>query len=200
MLEYINTDSLFYLVPQDIDHAEVFSFEKNEDNLIVLKNKKTSNIKTKDKLEVFVNSNEGIIYFNSEVINSENNEIKIVIPQDYEILQRRENERVKINTNITIKNDEFEKEVTLIDMSIGGIKISTDEQLNLNSDYTVFFNFDDLNLSFNFIPQRISLVDNDNDNKNEYQISGQINSKSQKDKITLVQYCYKKLFEQSNRK
>lgn len=198
MLEYINKKSLFYLIPENVDYSEIFSFEKNEDNFIVLKNKKNTNIRTKDRLEIFADSNEGIIYFNSVARWAENNIIKIDIPNDYEILQRRENERVKINAKIIIKGDNFEKEMTLIDISAGGIKISTDEQIALNNEYTVIFNFDNLNISFRYIPQRIFTIDNKK--KKEFQISGPIYSKSQKDKITLVQYCYKKLFEQSSRK
>ena len=195
MLEYIQESSIFYIVPDNIEHAGVFSFEKNTKDTMSLISEDELKISKGDFSEVFFNSNEGIIYFNTLIKEVINNTIIIDIPKDYEILQRRENKRLKINSPITIKKDEKETTVILYDISAGGIKILTENQLLLDTSYEVYLNFDNLNVSFNFLPKRISV----GEKGKGFQISGQIISKSPKDKISLVQYCYKKIFEQSNR-
>ena len=183
-------------MPENIDNAGGFSLKKNENNTMTFISAKDIKLKPKDLTEIFVNSNEGIIYFHSTVKTVENNELTIDFPYDYEILQRRENKRVKMNMPVVIKNDGEEKEVMLLDISAGGIKILAEKQLLLNTEYEVIFNFDKTSSVFTFLPQRIIV----RKESNKYEISGQIMSKSPKDKIALVQYCYKKAFEQSNRK
>ena len=196
MFEYLLDNSIFYIVPENIDNAGGFSLKKNENNTMTFISAKDIKLKPKDLTEIFVNSNEGIIYFHSTVKTVENNELTIDFPYDYEILQRRENKRVKMNMPVVIKNDGEEKEVMLLDISAGGIKILAEKQLLLNTEYEVIFNFDKTSSVFTFLPQRIIV----RKESNKYEISGQIMSKSPKDKIALVQYCYKKAFEQSNRK
>ena len=195
MLEYIQKNSIFYILPENINNAGAYSFEKSENNTITFISQKNTELTSDDTVEIFVNSTEGIIYFKSAIKNVENNLVTIDFPNDYEILQRRENKRIKLNLPVVIEKDEIKKEVMLIDISVGGIKILSDEQMLLNTKYSVIFNFDQTISVFGFVPKRIMLSD---DEKSFY-ISGQIMSKSPKDKIALVQYCYKKEFEQSNR-
>lgn len=198
MQEYLHKDSLFYIIPEEVDHASAFCLEKVENGLMRVVSNNDININAGDKIEIFINSNEGIIYSKTIVENVKNKSIMFEEPKDYEILQRRENKRIKINKPVIIKKDGCEKEVILEDISAGGIKITTDEQLTLNCEYEVVFNFDGLDNVFSFTPQR--MVSSDSGEVGIYHISGQINSKSPTDKITLIQYCYKKIFEQSNRK
>ena len=64
-------------------------------------------------------------------------------------------------------------------------------------EYKSLLNFDNLNLKIKFTPLRISYEENNSEET--YIISGQIFLDSPKDKIELIQYCYKKQFEQNNR-
>ena len=198
MIEYLLDNSLFYVIPDDIDHAEVCSIDDVSDNMLKLKAPDKIEMKPNEKAEVFVNSSEGIIYFISVINDVNSNNLIIDLPLDYEILQRRENKRVVINEEITIKCESFEKKVLLEDISVGGMKILTDEQISLNREYDACLNFDNINLTCKYVPQRISsqkLPD-----KEMYKISGVIELQSPKDKIELVQYCYKKLYEKTYRK
>ena len=196
MLEYLQDSSLFYILPEDIETAGIFKLRKSENNTMTLFGKSPIKLSVGNNSEVFVNSNEGIIYFHTVIKNVTENIIEVDLPQDYEILQRRESKRVKIGCPVVIKKDDFEENVMLIDISAGGIKIFTKNQIQLNKDYEVILNFDNLDAVFTFLPQRISF---EGEEDKGYLISGQIVSKSPKDKIALVQYCYKKIFEQSNR-
>ena len=111
----------------------------------------------------------------------------------FQILQRRESQRIALKEKIEILSDKFSTIAELIDLSVGGMKIKTEYELKINENYKACFNFDNLNLEFSFSPARISFEDG------EYIVSGQIYSKNYTDKIELVQYCYKKQFEQTNR-
>ena len=198
MIEYLMKDSLFYIVPEDIDHAGVFSIEKFDDNSVTLTAKGEFYYSPDEIIEVFVNAKKGILYFKTVIINCSGNTLTISMPKEYELLQRRENQRILVNEPITIKNDSTEEKATIVDLSAGGMKIITDHQISMNSQYNVILDFDNLYLDIFYIPQRLSVTEEGD--KENYSISGQIVTRTQNDKIELAQYCYKKSYEQSNRK
>ena len=198
MIEYLLDNSLFYVIPDDIDHAEVCSIDDVSENTLKLKASDELEMKPNEKAEIFVNSSEGIIYFISVINDVSDNNLIIDLPVDYEILQRRENKRVDINEEIIIKCDGFEKKVILENISAGGIKILSDEQISLNREYDACLNFGNIDLVCKYTPQRIS--SQKSSDKETYSISGIIELKSPKDKIELVQYCCKKLYEKTYRK
>lgn len=195
MENYLNINSKFIIVPSNIDNIEIFLLEDyNSETMILSKPEFASNFNANDEIEVFTSIKDGILYFKSIVKFFKNNMLVITFPKEFQILQRRENKRISINEQVQIDGEEgFHISAKLIDLSVGGIKIASQKQLLINSDYKVYLDFDNLNLKFKFIPLRIS-YENDN-----YIISGRLNTNCTDDKINLVQYCYKKLFESSSR-
>lgn len=194
MEKYLKENTIFCVIPTDINNAAFFEFAGYDSNSLTFKNqRKGKKFNPDETADFFSNNTNGILYFRS-TIKSFNNEFLVAnIPEKFEILQRRENQRIIIKENITIKDTNNEFQAKIIDLSIGGIKIETSNRLEINQKYKVYFNFDNLDLEFTFTPSRISFENN------IYIISGQIFSNSPADKIELVHYCYKKQFEQSNR-
>ena len=199
MENYFNNNTLFYIIPEDIQYSSTFKFTESDKNSFVFKNEKASfSAKINEEIEVFSSNNKGILYFKSKVISYVNGLLTIKKPIETEILQRRENERISICEAITL-TDKNSNEITakIIDLSVGGMKISADKQLLIKEEYYSFLNLDSLNLKIKFIPLRVSYEENNFEET--YTISGQIFLDSPKDKIELIQYCYKKQFEQNNR-
>ena len=199
MENHFNKDTLFYIIPEDIQYSSTFKYaEKDEYNLIFNNNDKIFHADPNDEIEVFSNSINGILYFKSYVISYENERLTIKNPTEMELIQRRENVRIPICETIYLTDaDNKEISANIIDLSVGGLKISVKEQLIIKKEYISVLNFDNLNLKFKFIPLRIACEENVK--TESYIISGQIFLESPKDKIELVQYCYKKQFEKNNR-
>ena len=197
MIEYLLKDSLFYIVPENIDHAGVFLIEKFDDNSVTLTTKDKLYYSPDEIIEVFVNAKKGIIYFKTKITNCSDNTMTICMPKEYELLQRRENQRIIVNEPIIIKNDLTEEKAIIVDLSAGGMKIITHNQISINNQYNVILDFDNLHLDIFYIPQRLSVIEEGD--KENYSVSGQIITRTPNDKIELAQYCYKKSFEQSNR-
>ena len=198
MDNYFDEKTLFYIIPEDIGNSQSFFFEKTDDNIIIFKsNKKIRGFEENGKIEVFSNNKDGILYFKTIIKNTDDNKIRVEKPQEIDILQRRESDRYLINKPIKIKYKDTDINVVLENLSVGGMKILTSEQLIINEKYSVLLDFDSLNLEFQFIPTRISY--DDSAEIYPFKISGQINYILPKDKIELVQYCYKKQYEMTNR-
>ena len=194
MEDYIQIGTKFCIVPNDFDNAifaKVFTFDKEK---MTLECQDDVCFKEEDEIEAFANCKNGIFYCKSKILNCKNKFLQIQTPNEYDILQRRENERILLKKEISIFDENNQFKANLIDLSVGGMKILSDRELKINKDYAVNFNFDNLNLNFEFKPLRISV------NEDKYEVSGIINSKNSSDKIELVQYCYKKQFEESNKK
>lgn len=194
MENYIQKGNIFCIVPEDFDNASFMNLVTFDKETMTFEGNDKVKLNEGEEIEAFANCKNGIFYFKSNILSYKNNFLQITSPSDYEILQRRVNERILIKEEVLISNDEEQIIAKLIDLSVGGMKILCDKDLKINGNYNVHFGFDNLNLNFDFKPLRISAEED------KYQISGIINSKSSSDKIELVQYCYKKYFEESNRK
>lgn len=194
MESYFNKDTEFLVIPADFDNAVCMHMETFDNDILTLECKDNINFNEGEQVEVFAGIKNGIMYFKSDVIVSKNAFLQIKVPDEYEILQRRENERIIINEDVLIFDEKEQIKAKLMDLSVGGMKVLSENELKINGVYNVSFKFDDLDLLFKFTPLRIS-ADGD-----KYCISGVINSEKSSDKIELVQYCYKKQFESSNRK
>ena len=194
MKSYLDNDTIFCIVPADFDNCAYIKFFEQVSDRLVYKTDNDVKLGIGETAEFFANGQKGVLYFCSKIINVKNNFIEIEKPKTHEIIQRRENERVKIKQKIRLK-DETENliDVMLCDLSVGGMKIISENELKSNCTYKVYFDFDNSCLEFSFIPTRV------NNEAGKYIVSGQIDSPVSANKIELVQYCYKKLFEQSNR-
>lgn len=194
MEDYIKIGAVYFVIPNDFENIVNAKLYKFNDNKLLFKLCEDKfHLQNDDSIELFSSGNKGILYFCSTVLNCDENNLIIKNPVEYEIIQRRENERVVINEKMLIYDGNKEIEVILSDLSVGGMKLLTKKELRINNIYKIAFNLDNSNLSFNFIPLRISYEDE------IYKISGKIDIKDSISKIELIQFCYRKIFEQTNR-
>lgn len=194
MNTYLKKALKFFVVPNEIADITTLILSDFDNNNLKFELDTNSKFKENDELEFFTNINEGILYFKAKINNISDNIAEINIPKEYDILQRRENKRVLVNIPIhIIENNEKFIPALLIDLSVGGIKIRTQNQLDINKKYDVILDIDKLHLKFSFTPTRLSFEDE------MFESSGKIDIETPSEKIELVQYCYKKIFEQTNR-
>ncbi len=194
MENYLKQNNIFCIIPNNFDNCSYIKFCGHTEKIMHFSSEENIGLNKDEDVELFSNGEKGVLYFCSKAESCHNNIIEVKFPEKYEIIQRRENERINIRHQISITDengDEFN--VSLNNISVGGIQIICNDELKLNNKYPVIFDFDGLNLNFIFVPTRQFYEDN------QYVVSGQIKSKRPTDKIELVQYCYKKQFEQSNR-
>lgn len=194
MENFFTKNTEFAVIPNDIEMADVFLFEESNVNYITLHNPEIKSQFTKgDNIEIFSRNDSGTLYFKSKISDFKNGYLIIKYPEKYDIIQRREDERFNINDNITIFNETQKFEAKLINLSIGGLKIKSNTELNLNKKYKISLNIQSKFTTFEFIPTRIET------DKNKYISSGTISTNDTNTKIEFIQYCYRKIFEQQNR-
>ena len=133
----------------------------------------------------------GYLYFESYIQSLENNVIKIANPIKHRFLQRRKYTRIKFIEELELKNESTVHKVRTLDLSAGGMKIQTKDNIDIEKEYKVTIKLSDeqeINCKYQLI--RVEKGDN-----GLYTISGRFIALSNIDKMTLVQYCMKKDME-----
>ena len=182
----------FKIVPENIDDTfETEIIEANDDNIsfVILNNA----LKEGEKFDAYMLSNDGIIFFSANVNKIENNIAKINTGFTPELLQRRQYARVKVDKEAVIKekaNEEKTIKTHLCDISVGGFKLISKENVDEEKLYVLEVNLNGNNLQLPF--SLINIIEEDD---KTYTISARFENIQNTDKIALVQYCYKKQAE-----
>lgn len=147
-------------------------------------------------VELFASADDGMLYFSSTLKDIDGNILKIAVPENFDILQRREFTRISMEKKVNLKIDKEDKiTCKCLDISAGGMKLEADKQLDMEQDYTVSFSLENnVNISCYLRPIRISKSDN-----GKYIVSGRFVLLKNIDKIAIVQFCFKKEIENTNK-
>lgn len=141
-------------------------------------------------------TNNGYLYFESYIQALENNVITIANPVKHRFLQRRKFTRIKFVEDITLTCDESSYNARTLDISAGGMKITTSENVNIEKEYQVTLKLSDEQ----DIKCRYQLIRVEKGDSGIYTISGRFTHLNNIDKMTLVQYCMKKDMENNSKK
>ncbi len=197
MRELIKNDQLVTIVPQDF---------KNTNKGKVL-NVSIDGFKMELKYKpegLFVNhicdfysfTDNGYLYFESYIQSLENNIITIANPVKHRFLQRRKFTRIKFIEELELTCNNITHKIRTLDLSAGGMKIQTQENIDIETEYNVSLKLsDEQEIKCKYQLIRIEKGDN-----GLYTISGRFTSLSNIDKMTLVQFCMKKDMENINKK
>ena len=137
----------------------------------------------------------GYLYFESYIQNLENNVITIANPVKHRFLQRRKYTRIKFIEDLMLTNGDISHKVRTLDLSAGGMKLRTEDNIDMDKDYDVSIRLSDEQL----INCKYQLIRVEKGNDSLYTISGRFTSLSNIDKMTLVQFCMKKDMENLNK-
>lgn len=193
MRNQITENKEFYILSRSIDNAEQCKvIEVNEDCFKVqLKNPRK--YETDESVELFSMTSKGQLYFETIVKEVKNDIVSIWFPITYKYLQRREFSRVSLNKTIILKNGNKTINAQVVDISAGGLKIITSEQLELLKEYAVSIMVENKNIETTFEPIRIE------SSNAGFISSGRYKEISNYDRIALVQYCFRKQIENSSK-
>ncbi len=183
----------FYILSRSIDNATKCKIvEVSEEHLDVKLDIK-GKYEIDESVELFAMTKKGQLYFETIVKNVDDDIISMWFPINYRYLQRREFSRISLQKQIVLKKGKKKIDAEIVDLSAGGFKVITSEQLDLLTEYSFEIDIDNEIANCNFEPIRIEL------NGEKFVSSGRFNNISSHDRIALVQYCFRKQIENSNK-
>lgn len=145
--------------------------------------------------EFYTQSSHGKLYFDSYAKYIEGKTLVIASPAKHKFLQRRQYTRIKYMTDLDISFDGKTYKISTLDISAGGMKLQTSENINIEGSYSLTLPLtDERAVDCEFQPIRI-----EKKNEGGYTVSGQFVYKSGNDKMFVTQYCAKRSVEIKNK-
>ena len=138
----------------------------------------------------------GYLYFESYIQALDGNIVTIANPVKHRFLQRRKFTRIKFLENLVLTYDDESHNVRTLDLSAGGMKITSDDNIDMEKEYNVIIKLSDEQE----VKCRYQLIRVEKNDNGKYIISGSFTHLNNIDKMTLVQFCMKKDMETFNKK
>ena len=196
MRELVKIDQDVIIVPKDFKLTNIGKVVDVTENDFKMKvNYPTEGIEINHICEFFSQTENGMLYFESYTSDMENNVLTVANPIKHRFLQRRKYTRIKFIQDLQLISDDIVHNVRTLDISAGGMKITTTENIDIEKEYRVKIRLNDeieVNCKFKLI--RVERGEN-----GIYTISGRFTNQSKVDKMSLVQYCMNKNMENLNK-
>jgi hypothetical protein len=144
--------------------------------------------------EFFTQTSHGKLYFDSYAKEINGKTLIIASPAKHKFLQRRQYTRIKFMTDIELHEKDKSYKISTLDISAGGMKFKTSENINIEGVYSLNLPLsDEVSIVCDFKPIRIEKTECG------YNISGQFVYKSNADRMFVTQYCAKRSVEIKNK-
>ena len=196
MRELIKNEQLVTIVPQDFMKTNKGTvLDVSADGFRMKLQYKPDGLMINHICDFYSITNNGYLYFESYIQALENNVITIANPVKHRYLQRRKFTRIKFLEDLVLTNDDVSHNVRTLDLSAGGMKIQTQDNIDIEKEYRVINLSDEQEIKCRYQLIRIEKGDN-----GLYTISGRFTHLNNIDKMTLVQFCMKKDMERINKK
>lgn len=196
MRELIEKDRKITIVPSDFKCANKGTIVDVEPRYFTIELEyEPDGIMRHNYCEFYTQTNHGTLYFDSYPETIEGKRIKIANPAKHRFLQRRQYTRIKFVHELDLSADNITHKITTLDISAGGMKIRTEENINIEGNYRIILPLsEEQSVECMFSPIRIEKNENGG-----YTISGRFEYHNNKDKMTLTQYCTKRSIEIQNK-
>ena len=196
MRELVKKEQLVTIVPQDFRNSNKGHVLEVDSTGFRMKLLYTPEGLQKNHICDFYSlTDNGYLYFESYIHNIENNVITIANPIKHRFLQRRKYTRIKFMENIELVCEDVKHNARTLDISAGGMKIQTSENIDIEKDYKVTIALTEEQQ----ISCKYQLIRVEKSDSGLYTISGRFTQISNIDKMTLIQYCMKKDMENLNK-
>lgn len=196
MRELIEKNRKITVVPPNFKDANKGTVvEVNPQNFIVELDYEPEGIMRRNYCEFYTQTTHGTLYFDSYPDKIEGKRITVATPSKHRFLQRRQYRRIKFVYDLELKSDKNIHKIMTLDISAGGMKFKTDENINIEDIYKIVLPLSEIqNIECVFTPIRIEKCENGG-----YLLSGRFTYNNSKDKMTLTQYCAKRSIEIKNK-
>lgn len=196
MRELISENQRIIMVPHDFKYANKGTITEVKPDYFMLElDYEPDGILKSNYCEFYTQTSHGTLYFDSYAKEINGKTLKIASPAKHKFLQRRQYTRIKFIYDLDMFEDGNAKKITTLDISAGGMKLRTQENINIEKDYKITLPLsEEQNIECRFSPIRI-----EKNNEGGYTISGRFEYNSSHDKMTLTQYCAKRSIEIKNK-
>ena len=196
MRELLKENQYITIVPQDFKNSNKGKvLNVDQDGFKMELKYKPEGIIANHICDFYSLTDNGYLYFESYIKALEDNIVSIANPVKHRFLQRRKFTRVKFTEDLELKYNDTSYKVHSLDISAGGMKLQTKENINLDNEYKVVINLG----SEQEVKCKYQVIRVERDNDGLYTISGRFTNISNVDKMTLIQFCMKKDMENSNK-
>ena len=196
MRELVKKEQLVTIVPQDFKNSNKGRvLNVDMDGFKMELKYKPEGLLVNHICDFYSLTDNGYLYFESYIKGLENNVISIANPVKHRFLQRRKFTRIKFNENLELVFGDTVHKIRTLDLSAGGMKIQSEDNINIENEYKVSINLgneQEVKCKYQLI--RVEKGDN-----GLYTISGRFTNLSNIDKMTLIQFCMKKDMENMNK-
>lgn len=202
MKKFLKKNQKIYLVPQNIKGALSVMIKKLLASSLEaeVRPEDFEYYQKNDCVEVFTIAEDGMLYFKADVaeVDSETNTVKLKFDKEkYELLQRREYTRIDFEKEFTLSDGEKDYVCSCIDICAGGMKFITTAPLTTAADYQIEFTLENtIPIKCFFKPIRVVP---EKGKKHQNIVSGRFIALKNIDKIAIVQFCFKKSMEFTNK-
>ena len=196
MRELVKEEQLVTITPQDFKNSNIGKvLEVDSEGFRMEMKYKPEGLIKNHVCDFYSLTSNGYLYFESYIKDVENNVVSIANPVKHRFLQRRKFTRIKFLEELTLTFGDISHKVRSLDLSAGGMKLQTPENINIEYEYNVTIKLNEeqeVNCKYQLI--RVEKGDN-----GLYTISGRFTDLSNIDKMTLIQFCMKKDMENMNK-
>ena len=196
MRELIKKDQLVTIIPHDFkDTNKGRVTEVSMDGFSMQMKYIPRGLLKRNVCDFYSYTENGYLYFESYIKDVQGSIVSIANPRKHRFLQRRKFTRIKFIENLELVHDDVIHHVQSLDLSAGGMKLKTKENINIEYAYRVCIKLND-EIEVNC---KYKLIRVERDNAGDYIISGQFTALSNVDKMSLVHFCMKKSMETANK-
>lgn len=196
MRELIKQDQLVTIVPQEFNNTNKGKvLEVSQEGFRMQLKYKPEGLIKNHICDFYSMTDNGYLYFESYIVDLENNVISIANPVKHRFLQRRKFTRVKFIEPVELVSGDIIHKARTLDISAGGMKIQSEDNIDIEKDYNVVIKLSteqEVKCKYRLI--RVERGDN-----GLYTISGRFVMLSNVDKMVLIQYCMQKEMENKNK-
>lgn len=196
MRELISKDQRIILVPHDFKYANKGTITEVAPDYFMLElDYEPDGILRSNYCEFYTQTQYGTLYFDSYAKEINGKVLKIASPAKHKFLQRRQYTRIKYILDLDMYGDDKTLNITTLDISAGGMKLKTKENINIEKEYKITLPLsEEQSVECKFSPIRI-----EKNNENGYTVSGRFEYNTSHDKMTIIQYCAKRNIEIKNK-
>lgn len=196
MNELLEQNQVLSIVPQDFRNSNKGKIVEIQDQKFLLEIfHAPDGIILKHVLEFYSQTKNGMLYFTSSVSEINGNLLTVLMPRKHRFLQRRAFTRIKFSQDLNFEADKKTYKIQSLDLSAGGMKLKTNEHLDIDTDYDLCINLP----GELFIKCKYQTIKIEKNEDGSYTLSGRFEKLSNTDKMKLIQFCMRKNTENVNR-